>query len=146
MAAGFGAVLLVSLWVPWYSGPESLSAWEALGALDVVLALVAAAAVALALITATQRVPAVPIALAVFVTWAGILGVVLVLLRVVSLPDAADGRDWGLWLALVAVAGIVASGLVAMRDERLSKPGRHTDPTGKPATPPEIETHPAPRH
>jgi hypothetical protein len=46
--------------------------------LDVVLALVAAAGVALLPITATQRVPAVPIAFSVFVAYAGMLAVILV--------------------------------------------------------------------
>jgi hypothetical protein len=148
-AALCGLVLLVSLWLPWYSGSSpagsSLSGWESLAALDVLLALMAATAVALLIVTATQSVPAVPIALSVFVTLAGMLGVLLVVIRILSLPEAADGRKWGLWLALASTVGIVAGGLVAMRDERLSGPGRHTDLTGRPAPPPpEIETFPAP--
>jgi hypothetical protein len=140
----------MSLWLPWYSGPvtgsSSLSGWQSLAALDVLLALIAATAVCLLIVTATQSVPAVPVALSVFVTFAGILAVALVLVRVLSVPDGADGRDWGLWLALGSSLGIVVGGLVAMRDERLSPPGRHTDVTGRPAPPPpEIETFPAPR-
>jgi hypothetical protein len=149
VAALCGLALLVSLWLPWYSGSSaavsSLSGWEWLAALDVPLALIAATAVALLIVTAVQDVPAVPIAFSVFVTLAGMLGVVLVLIRVVSLPETADGRDWGLWLALASSVGIVAGGLIAMRDERLSAPGRHTDLTGRPAPPPpEIETFPPP--
>jgi hypothetical protein len=144
-----GLALLVSLWLPWYSGSpgagSSLSGWESLAALDVMLGLIAAAAVALLVVTAAQSVPAVPITFTVFVTLAGMLGVLLVLIRVLSLPDAADGRDWALWLALASCVGIVASGLIAMRDERLSRPGRHTDLAGRPAPPPsEMETLPAP--
>ena len=149
-AALCGLALLVSLWLPWYSGSSaagsSLSGWESLAALDVLLALIAAAAVGLLVVTAAQSVPAVPIAFSVFLTLAGILGVLLVLFRLLSLPETADGRDWGLGLALSSSVGIVASGLVAMRDERLSGPGRHTDATGRPAPPPrEIETFPPPR-
>lgn len=149
-AALCGLVLLASLWLPWYSESSAtgspLSGWESLAALDVLLALIAATAVALLVVTAAQSVPAVPIAFSVFVTLAGMLGVVLVLIRLLSVPEPADGRDWGLWLALASSVGIVASGLVAMRDERLSGPGRHTDLTGRPAPPPpEIETFPPPR-
>jgi uncharacterized protein YqfA (UPF0365 family) len=71
----------------------------------------------------------------VFVCLGGIVGVILVLLRVVALPDGAEGRDVGLWVALAAALGIVAGTLLAMRDERLS-----------PSAPqPTIETLPAPR-
>ncbi len=143
IAALSGLALLVSLWLPWYS---ELSAWESLAALDVLLGLIAACAVALLLITATQRVPAVPVALTVLVTFAGLLGVLLVLFRLIALPEGADGRSFGLWLALAATLGIVIGSLVAMRDERPSPAGGHTDVTGRPVAPPaEIETFPAPR-
>lgn len=149
IAAVCGVGLLVSLWLPWYSAkPDAVAsrnAWQSLAALDFLLALIAAAAVALLVITATQSVPAVPIAASVFLSFAGFLGVVLVLIRVLSLPEGADGREWALWLALASAIGIVAGALVAMRDERLSPPGGHTDLTGRPTpAPPEIETFPAP--
>lgn len=142
-----GAVLLVSLFLPWYSSDgEEASAWQALSAIDVALALVALLAASLLSVTATQRVPAVPLALSAFVTLAGLIGLLLVLVRLGSLPGAADGREGGLWLGLLAVAGIVAGGGFAMRDERLSPAGRHTDLTGRPTPdPPEIETLAAPR-
>jgi hypothetical protein len=150
IAAACGVGLLVSLWLPWYSGGaaggSALSAWEALGALDVVLALISAAAVALLIVTASQDAPAVPLALSVFVTFAGLLAVLLVLIRVVSIPEGAVGRDWALWLALGCTFGIVAGSLLAMRDERPSPDGGHTDVTGRPGpAPAEIETFPAPR-
>jgi hypothetical protein len=141
-----GAALLVSLWLPWYSiAPGTASAWESLAALDVLLALAASTGVALLLITATQSVPAVPVAFSVFVTLAGMGAVILVLARLLSLPEGAEAREWGVWLALAASIGQVVGGLVAMRDERLSPPGRHTDQTGRPtAPPPDIETIRAP--
>jgi peptidoglycan/LPS O-acetylase OafA/YrhL len=147
VAAAAAVALLVSLFSPWFgAGAQTLSAWEALAANDVLLAFVAASGVLLAIMTATQRVPAVSIALAGLVTLAGLVGVVLVLVRVLDLPEPADGREWGLWLALAGAAGIVVGGVLSMRDERLSKPGRPTDATGRPAPPPpEIERIPAPR-
>ena len=150
IAAACGVGLLASLWLPWYSGAaagaSALSAWQALGALDVILALVSAAAVALLIVTASQDVPAVALGLSVFVTFAGLLAVLLVLIRVLSVPDGAGGREWALWLALACTLGIVAGSLLAMRDERPSPAGGHTDVTGRPApAPAEIETIPAPR-
>jgi len=142
-----GAVLLVSLFLPWYgAGDDTLTAWQSLRFLDVVIALMALMAISLPVVTATQRVPAVPIALSAFVTLAGVLAVLLVAGRVASLPTGADGREWALWLALAAALGIVAGGAVSMRDERLSPPDRHTDLTGRPTPgPPDIERVPAPR-
>ena len=145
VGAASGVALLVSLFVPWYEGPDR-SAWEALAALDVLLALVAAAAVALLLVTAAQSVPAVPMALSIFVAFAGMLAVLLVVLRLLDLPGGVEGRAWGLWLALAAALGIVAGALLAMRDERPSPTGGHTDHAGRPvARAPEIELIRAPR-
>jgi hypothetical protein len=148
MAAASGTALLLALFLPWYEleGGATASAWDSLAALDVVLAVIAVAAVALLLVTAGQRVPAVPIALDALVAPAGLIAGVLVTVRVLNLPDAAAARGWGLWLALAASLGIVAGGVLAMRDERLSPPGRHTDLTGRPAPPPPpVETISAPR-
>ena len=140
-----GVLMLVALFAPWYGNPSS-SAWEAFTILDVILALVALAALSVPLVTATHRVPAVPLALESLTALFGSIGVVLVLIRVLNLPDDLHGREWGLWLGLVAALGIVAGGLVAMRDERRSPAGRHTDPSGVPVSSPrEIESLPAPR-
>jgi formate hydrogenlyase subunit 3/multisubunit Na+/H+ antiporter MnhD subunit len=117
VAAASGVALLVSLFLPWY-GPESRTAWESLAALDVLLAFVAATGVLLAIATATQAVPAVPIALSALVTFAGIFGVLLVLFRMLDLPNGATGREWALWLGLAGAVGIVAGALIAMREER----------------------------
>jgi hypothetical protein len=147
IAAVSGAVLFLSLFLPWYgAGAEDASGWEALAAVDVALALVAASGVSLLLITASQRVPAVPVALSAMATLVGLIGLVLVLIRMGNLPDGFDGRELGVWLGLLATLGIVAGAALSMRDERLSPPGRHTDLTGRPTGPPaEIEPLPAPR-
>jgi hypothetical protein len=144
IAALSGTALLVSLFLPWYGG--DVSAFQALAISDVILALIAAAAMALLIVTATQGVPAVPVAFAGLVTFSGILAVILVAVRVVWLPDLADGREWGLWLGLAAATGVGAGGWIAVRDERLSRPGAPTDATGRPVPPPpEIDPLPAPR-
>jgi peptidoglycan/LPS O-acetylase OafA/YrhL len=139
-----GVLLLASLFSPWYGTPDA-SGWEALAVNDVVLALVAAGAIALFIVTASQGVPVLPIVFDALVALAALVGLVLVVVRVAALPDGADSREWGLWLALLAVIGVNVGAWIAMRDERLSKPGRPTDLSGRPiAAPPEIETLPAP--
>jgi hypothetical protein len=140
-----GVLMLVALFAPWYGNPSS-SAWEAFTILDVILALVALAALSVPLVTATHRVPAVPLAIESLTALFGSLGLVLVVIRVLNLPDDLHGREWGLWLGLVAALGIVAGSLLAMRDERRSPGGRHTDLSGVPVSSPrEIESLPAPR-
>jgi hypothetical protein len=139
-----GAALLASLFLPWYG--DSLSGWAALSVIDVVLASIAAWAVALVPITAGQGVPAVPLTLETLLALAALPAIALVLFRLADPPSGADGREWGLWLALAGAAGIFAGAVVAIRDERLSPPGRHTDATGHPVPPPaEIEPIPAAR-
>jgi hypothetical protein len=147
IAGVWGLVLLVALFLPWYSDDGgSRTGWQSLGALDLVLAIVALAALAIPVVTALQRVPAVPLALQSLTTLVGLLAVLLVLIRVLNMPDWATEREWGLWVALAATLGIVVGGLIAMRDERLSRGSRQTDLTGVPVpAQPEIETLPAPR-
>jgi hypothetical protein len=150
VAAASGVALLVSLFLPWYrpevciaryaevlrgeTDCQTFTGWESLAAIDVLLALVAASGVLLAVVTAAQKVPAVPIALSALVTIAGMFGVLLVLFRLADLPDGATGREGGLWLGLAGAAGIVAGGFMAMRDEM--RPGEVAS---------EIEPMPAPR-
>ena len=142
-----GLVLLVALFLPWYSDAGgSRTGWQSLGALDVVLAGVALAALAIPVVTALERVPAVPLAHESLTTLAGMVALLLVLIRVLNMPDWASGREWGLWVGLAGTLGIVVGGLLAMRDERLSRDGRHTDLTGVPVPAQrEVETLPSPR-
>jgi hypothetical protein len=132
VAAASGVALLVSLFLPWY-GP-STTAWESLAVIDILLAFVAASGVLLAIVTAVQRVPAVPIALSALVMIAGVFGLLLMLFRLIDLPDGAAGREWALWLGLAGAVGIPAGAFIAMRDE--IRPG---------ATRPDIPAIPAPR-
>jgi hypothetical protein len=124
-----GAALVVSLFLPWYDGR---SAVDELGVGDVIVALIALGGVAAFLLTATQRVPAVPIAFEAVLTLVSVVAVVLVLVQVVS-PDG--GLDWGLWLALASVLGLAGGGWISVREERVA---------GAPP-PTEIEPLPAPR-
>ena len=131
VAAASGVALLVSLFLPWYS--PALSAWESLAAIDVLLALVAATGVLLAIVTATQGVPAVPIAFSALVVGVALAGILLVLYRTVDIPNAASGREWGLWLGLAGAVGIAVGAWMSMRDERVIG-----------STPVEVESMPAP--
>ncbi len=41
----------------------------------------------------------------------------LVLFRMLDVPDGASGREWALWLGLVGAAGIGVGSVMAMREE-----------------------------
>jgi hypothetical protein len=164
----------VALFLPWYelgqgivaAPPDVLdaraSAWDAFTVLDVLLALGALAAIAVVVVTAAHSTPAVPLTMESLVALIALVLLVLVVFRLVDPPDVSfiestaspatrehvEDVDLaaGAWLGLAAVLGIFVGGLLAMRDERRSPAGRHTDLTGVPVeSPTEIETLPAPR-
>jgi len=141
-----GLALLVSLFLPWYElAGTDVSAFEAFAIYDVLLLVLGAMGVALIVVTAYQPSPAVGIALDGLLALLSLIVLVLLLIRVLNMPgdlDAAGAeRAAFAWVGLLATFGVVVGGFVAMRDERLSKPGRPTDSTGLPIeAQPEIET------
>lgn len=144
LAAAGGAALVGSLFLNWYG--DGVSGWEAFSALDLIFVAVGVFALALALVTAAQATVAVPIAMGSFLTLAGIAATLLALGRVVVLPGAASGRSAGVFIGLGAACALTLGALLAIRDERLSRPGRPTDATGRAARPPELPEPLPPPH
>ena len=137
-----GLALAVALFLPWYG---DANAWEALAVTDVLLALTAAAAIGLLLVTARMPSASPAIAYEALLTIFSFIVLVATVFRVLNIPGDLSDRRAGLWLGLLGAAGVLVGSLVAMRDERLSTPGRLTDTTGVPVdAAPEIETLPAP--
>jgi hypothetical protein len=136
IAAGAAVVLLVLMFFDWYTvsvsggllGGLSIggNAWQAFGFIDIYLFVVIVAAIALAVLTATQRTPALPVTGAVIVTALAALGTLLVLYRLIDTPvgDVPDNVDVGrtIWafLGLVAIAAVTYGGYLSMRDEGTS--------------------------
>jgi drug/metabolite transporter (DMT)-like permease len=117
-----GLVLAASLFLHWYSGR---SAWESLSIADVLLAVVAVLAMALPLAAAVQRSPALATGTAPLVTILGMVGLVVVAIRALTLPDVGPGeteRDVGLWIGLAACAAVIAGGWRSMADDRIPRP------------------------
>lgn len=133
--------LLVSLFLPWYSrSGHDVSGWGSFAVVDVVLAFVAVFALLAVAGAATQPTTAVSISLESLTVILGLVASVIALVEALG-HDAAGGA----FLGLAASLGIFATSLMAIRDERLSPPGRHTDMTGRPVPPPpEIEALPPP--
>ena len=150
IAAAAGVVLIVSLFLPWYeSGSFEVTAWKAFRITDVLLLVAGALGLGVLVVTASQETPPLGVAtqsLTVLVTGPIALAT---LIRVLNMPgdlDAAGaGRTAIAWIGLVAAFGVTVGCLVAMRDERISSPGRPTDSTGVPIdAQAEIESLPAP--
>jgi hypothetical protein len=128
IAAASGVALLIVLFLPWYgvdvnvagfSASESVNAWEAMGFIDILLFLVALVAIGVPVARATGSLPEdVPGSLVVLV--AGAVGLLLVLFRLIDIPapdvpsvaeNSVDfGRKFGIFLGLVATAGIAYGG------------------------------------
>ena len=124
VAAACGLLLLLSLFLPWYSTSESfggevedavgsLSAWQAFSFTDFFLFLLALAAIALPLLAAGGWLPAKAPPLGRLLLSVAGIAAALVFLRIVTSPigeDAAgtveSGRRFGGWIALLAAAGI----------------------------------------
>jgi hypothetical protein len=114
-----GAVLLVAMFLDWYSAPggATANAWEAFTVNDVLVAIAALFGIALFAGAATQRSPAVAQSVAALTLPFAFVGSVLVILRTLSLPGAADGRQAGLYIGLVAVVGVLVGAWRSMGDE-----------------------------
>jgi cytochrome bd-type quinol oxidase subunit 2 len=112
-----GAVLLVSLFLPWYgAGQASANAWEAFTITDVVLALVALMALALPIIAAAQRTTAVPQAWTALIMLVVVPGILIALFRLLNLPGEGLGREPGVWLGFAATIAVFAFDYRSMGD------------------------------
>jgi hypothetical protein len=135
-----GAVLLLSLFLEWYTvrgRAEGLTAWGAFSFVDLLAALVALLGIALAVSQVVGRGPALPVAVAVVTTTLGLAATLLVLYRILNQPGPNDviGVAAGAWLGLAACLGVFLGAWLALSDER----PRPVDPA-----PPEPERRPTP--
>jgi RsiW-degrading membrane proteinase PrsW (M82 family) len=151
IAGAGGSVLLVSLFLRWYSASladlldgagvaapglsVTATAWQAFSVLDVVLAVLALVPLALVWFHATRRSPSVPVAFSVLTVVAGGLATLLILYRIINQPGPNDLVDveLGAYLGLLSAVAITAGGWRSLRVEAI--PG---------AQPPPIQDLPAP--
>ncbi len=154
IGASAAAFLIVLFFVKWYRGSassslgaaidHSLNGWHSfhhsrwVWLLTIVVSLAAVASSA-GVLRVGRRLP-----VSALVTVLGALSTVLVLYRIVHHPSGSSsgtfaggsysssyGIEIGIWLALIAAAGITYGGALAMRDERASHGGRgHARETG----------------
>lgn len=160
MAGASGIVLLVAMFLPWYRYGRldvTHDAWQSFAGLDVVLALIAGMAFAVAVMSAVHPTAAVPIALTSLLALVGLVGTAWLAVRAASPPtldlpvrsllrktssvhslDAT--RQGGLWIGLAGCLGATVAALIGMRDESYPRAVRETsrvEVEALPAPPPE---------
>lgn len=140
IAAASAVLLLIFMFLPWFEIPgveatlpeglpeeidlsgtpgiesESLNAWEGENPLDIFLLLTAIVALAGALLASSGGGGASPVPLPMATFLLGAVGALMVLYQVFDVPNDLD-RKIGLFLGLIAVAGIAVGGYLSMQDE-----------------------------
>jgi hypothetical protein len=118
-----GVVLLVALFLDWYSsdGGASASGWESFSVTDVLLALAALFGIALALGSATQRSPAVPQTVGQLAVPVAFVAAIAVVVQALSLPVGADSREIGLWIGIAAALGVLVGAWRSIGDQSFPK-------------------------
>lgn len=122
LVAGASALLLfIFMFFSWFSidfpgNSVGFSGWDALGWLEVLLLLLAiVAGVAFAAMAFMAQSPRLPVAPAAIVAGLGIVAVLLVVIRLID-PVLDLDRSIGLFLGLIAAAGIAFGGFLGMQE------------------------------
>jgi len=139
--AGIGGLaLFVFMFLPWY-GVDSIggfgvsgadvNAWEAFSFVDILLFLVAVVVVGLVIVQMAESTPDMPAPPAQIITIAGVVALVLILFRLIFTPgfdangldiDVDLGRKIGIFLGLIAAAGIAYGGWRATQESPAPSP------------------------
>ena len=118
-----GLALALSAFTNWYTGPGegvtvSVTGWHT-GVIGKIVFVAGVAVVVLVLLreAGISLPPSIPESLVVIVL--GALSTVLVLVRVVSIPDDFffASRGVGIWISLVAAIGVIVAGLLQASEE-----------------------------
>jgi hypothetical protein len=136
IAAVCGVLLLIVMFFAWYggegaeAGAETWNAWEAFGFIDLLLFLTAMIAIGAAVLAASGRSIALPIAASVIVTILGIVVTLLVLYRLINepggvtvfgteinIPDKLIDIKIGAYLGFLLCIGIAVGGFLSMAEE-----------------------------
>lgn len=150
MIAGVcGVLLFIFMFFSWYSAPDqiddaiqqaqqaaealgvdapavesadtSLNAWQSFDFTDLICLLAVLVAVGLAAMTLAGSSASLPVAGSALTCGVGALAFLFVLYRTIDPPGSGDvDRDIGLWLGLLATAGIAVGGYLGMQEEGTS--------------------------
>src|SRR4051812_12974747 len=135
-----GLVLIISPFLDWYSISAknsvvdfsvSGSGWDALSWVPWIVTICGLAAIALAIMRATgASLPQLPASPGFIVLVLGGISTILVLFRILVTPDAGAssdlidvGRAFGIFIALLAAAGVTFGGYALWNEEGKPRPG-----------------------
>jgi hypothetical protein len=161
IAAASGIALLVVMFLPWYgasvssnlgggiSVSDTANAWQVFSFIDILLFLIAVVAIGVPVARATDSLPDdVPGAL--ILLGAGALGLLLVLYRIIDVPgpdlpsfagvNVDFSRKIGIFLGLIATAGVTYGGWRANEESPVSTPASVPPPPPPPAPEPPAAT------
>jgi hypothetical protein len=138
IAGGAGLALLIIMFLSWWGSPEvsvdlgdlgggsvnvggsvSANAWELASFLDIVWFITAVSGIALAALALQRTQLNLPVALSAIVAGLGIISVLTILFRIIDTPYDAT-RKFGVFLGLIAAAGVAYGGWTAMQEEGTS--------------------------
>jgi hypothetical protein len=119
IAGACGLLVVVSLFLPWYSaGGHDLTAWQAMTVDDVILALTGLGAIVAAVMAALHPGRPVPMQFIVLAGVGGVIGAIVAVWRVVDPAPPGDvGLGLGAWLGLVGALGVAAGAMAGAADE-----------------------------
>ncbi len=130
-----GVLLLIVMFFSWYgiggaagsilsaaNVDTTVNAWKAFDFIDIILFITAIVAIGAAVLAASGRSVALPVAASVVVTVLGIIVALLVLYRIINQPGPNDVVDvkFGAYLGFLVCLGIAGGGFMAMADEGTS--------------------------
>ncbi|HSD24358.1 MAG TPA: hypothetical protein VLB79_08545 [Solirubrobacterales bacterium] len=116
--AGLG--LLVVTFLPWYSVEgEDATAWQAFSVTDIVLAAAAATAISVGIVVLFRLSVSYPVAGSSVAGGLGVIALILIVIRLINPPGGGDvDREIGVWLGLIAAAGVAWGGWLGMQEAR----------------------------
>ena len=119
LAAACGVVMLVALFLPWYSAHgKSLTAWQAMAVDDVILCVAALLAIGAAVVVSVRQLSGVSVAATSLAVLPAVVGLIVTAYRLVSpAPPYEVSLEVGAWLALVAAIGIIVGAWNGAMDE-----------------------------
>ncbi len=148
MIAGIsGALLFIFMFFSWYGAPDEVTdvlgqidqaadaigvdsassevdttanAWQAFDFIDLILLLAVIVSVGFAAMTLLESSASLPVAASAITCGIGGFAFLLVLYRVLDPPGDGLEREIGLWLGLLATAGVAVGGYLGMQEEGTS--------------------------
>jgi len=115
-----GLGLLVVSFLPWYSEFDvDVTAWQAFGVVDLLMAAAAIVALSVGVVALGRFSVSYPVAGSSVTAALGGLALLLIAYRLINPPGDGDlNREIGAWLGLLASAGITIGGYLGMQEPR----------------------------